>query len=181
MKTLRLITILAGVLFVVALSSCRKDQTQPGLSIDMSIEVTDMKDQTQPGLSIDMSIEVTDISAINAMLKISGEGDEPALIRMVSAVPEAEVIETVGSLDNSEAVKSYISGNGDAISLPYSAVLKDLNPETAYFIGVTAYDSDMNVYGYATTTFTTLDLSSITDDALGDPSDAGSLTENELE
>ena len=162
MKTLRLITILAGVLSVVALSSCRKDQTQPGLSIDMSIEVTD-------------------ISAINAMLKISGEGDEPALIRMVSAVPKAEVIEAVGSLDNSEAVKSYISGHGEAISLPYSAVLKDLNPETAYFIGVAAYDSEMNVYGYATTTFTTLDLSSITDDALGDPSDAGSLTENELE
>ena len=42
MKTLRLITILAGVLSVVALSSCRKDQTQPGLSIDMSIEVTDI-------------------------------------------------------------------------------------------------------------------------------------------
>ena len=105
---------------------------------------------------------MTDISAINAMLKISGEGDEPALIRMVSAVPEAEVMETVGSLDNSEAVKSYISGNGDAISLPYSAVLKDLSPETAYFIGVAAYDSEMNVYGYSTTTFTTLDLSSIT-------------------
>ena len=126
MKTLRLITILAGVLSVVVLSSCRKAQSQPGLSIDMSIEVTD-------------------ISAINAMLKISGEGDEPALIRMVSAVPEAEVMETVGSLDNSEAVKSYISGNGDAISLPYSAVLKDLSPETAYFIGVAAYDSEMNV------------------------------------
>ena len=47
--------------------------------------------------------------------------------------------------------------------------------------GVAAYDSEMNVYGYSTTTFTTLDLSSITDDALGDPSDAGSLTENELE
>ena len=111
MKPLRLITILAGVLSVVALSSCRKDRTQPGLSIDISIEVTD-------------------ISAINAMLKISGEGDEPALIRMVSAVPESEVIETVGTLDNPDAVKSYISGHGEAISLPYSAVLKDLNPET---------------------------------------------------
>lgn len=161
MKRIRLLLILAGAAALMAAVSCKK--------------------QSGPSLTIGLSVDVTDVTAVNAVMDIAGEGDTPTLVRMVSPVPQADVLEEIGSLDNAEAVRNYISSNGVAIDLPYHAVLRDLNPETAYFTGVVAFDANMDIFGYATATFTTKDLASLAEDALGDPSDAGSLTENVLE
>lgn len=160
MKKIRLFLTLASIAALMSAVACNK--------------------QSASGPSIDLSIKVTNVTAINAVMDVTGEGEEPALVRLVAPVHEAEVLETVGSLDNADAVKNYISSNGEAIDLPYNAILQDLDPETAYFAGVIAYNSNMDIMGYATSTFTTRDLASLAEDAVGDPSDAGSLDENEL-
>ena len=131
-------------------------------------------------LSIDLTMEVTKVKAINAMLEIKATGDTPSLVRYMGPTPEAEVLDAVGSLDNESAVKSFISKNGIAIKLPYSIALMNLEPEQKYVVGVVVYDSHMNAFGYATQVFTTLDLESMTDNALGDSSNVGNMTENIL-
>lgn len=132
-------------------------------------------------LSYDFTIDVTDVTAVNALLSLSGSGDEPALVRYMAPVLESEVLQNVGSMDNEQSLKEYVSRNGSAIKLPYSGVLKDLNPETSYVVGVVAYDANMDAYSFETTTFTTKDMASMTDTSVGDPSDAGHLTENVLQ
>ena len=51
-------------------------------------------------------------------------------------------------------------------------------PETEYVVGVAAFDSSMKVIASEVKVFTTLDLNSMFDESLGDPSGAGDLTEN---
>ena len=111
-----------------------------------------------------------------SMLK--SKSGEAALIRYLAPVQESVVLESVPNLDDSEAMKTYIARNGEAIKVPYNALLKDLQPETVYVVGAVAYDDKMTAVGYKMATFTTLDMASMFEDSLGDPSDAGSLTEN---
>ena len=86
----------------------------------------------------------------------------------------------MGSLTDEAKVKEHIKSNGVAIELPYKALLKDLNTETTYVVGVVAFDENMDAFGCRVETFTTLDMSSLTDRAVGDPSGVGNLTENVL-
>lgn len=120
---------------------------------------------------------MTDITAINARLAIDATGDKPSLVRYMAPVPEAEVKAAI-SMDDAEALKAYISKNGTAIELPYSSVLTELTPEMTYLVGIIAIDEQMNVYQYKTATFTMKDLASQFENTLGDPSNAGELTEN---
>ncbi len=157
MRTLKLIML--GCCISLALASCKKNN-----------------DTT---LSTELSIAVTDITAINARLAIESTGDVPSLVRYMEPIPEADVVSGVDTT-NTEALKDFISKNGAAIELPYSAVLLDLAPETKYVVGVVAIDADMNMYAYKTETFTMKDLASMFENTLGDPSNAGELTENTL-
>lgn len=157
MKKIKLLTIIAAVFSVLAVSSCKK---------------TPVADK-----SVELSMKVTDVKAINAKIEISADG-EAALIRYLAPVQESVVLESVPNLDDSEAMKTYIARNGEAIKVPYNALLKDLQPETVYVVGTVAYDDKMTAVGYKMATFTTLDMASMFEDSLGDPSDAGSLTEN---
>lgn len=131
----------------------------------------------KPTLSTEFTVEVTDITAINARLAIDATGDKPSLVRYMAPVPEAEVKAAI-SMDDAEALKAYISKNGTAIELPYSSVLTELTPEMTYLVGIIAIDEQMNVYQYKTATFTMKDLASQFENTLGDPSNAGELTEN---
>lgn len=145
----------------------------------LSLAFISCKKKEQPKLSMDFTIEVTDVTAINARLAIDGKGDAPALVRYMAPIPEAEISAEI-SMDDAEAVKSFVSRNGVAIDLPYSSLLLDLTPETTYVVGVVAFDARMNAYSYKTATFTMKDLASMFEDTVGDPSDAGNLTENIL-
>ena len=131
----------------------------------------------KPTLSTDFTVEVTDITAINARLAIDLTGDKPSLVRYMAPVPEAEVKAAI-NMEDAEALKAYISKNGTAIELPYSTVLTELTPEMTYLVGIIAIDDQMNVYQYKTATFTMKDLASQFENTLGDPSNAGELTEN---
>ena len=159
MKTLKLFAIIAGALAVMALSSCEQQVAKK---------------------TIEFTFHIEDVTAINAQLEISATGDEAALVRYLAPVPETEVLAVVGSLTDEAKVKEYLKNNGVAIELPYNALLKDLNTETTYVVGVVAFDENMDAFGYRVETFTTLDMSSLTDRAVGDPSNVGNLTENVL-
>ena len=159
MKTLKLFAILAGVLAVMTLSSCEPQVAQK---------------------KIEFTFHIEDVTAINAQLEISATGDDAALVRYLAPVPETDVLSVVGSLTDEAKVKEYIKTNGVAIELPYNTLLKDLNTETTYVVGVVAFDENMDPFGYRVETFTTLDMSSLTDRAVGDPSNVGNLTENVL-
>ena len=159
MKTLKLFGAMLFAICCMGVSSCKKQEAS---------------------LKIDFKIDVTEIKAINARLEITASGDKPSLVRYLAPTPEADVLAAVGSLDNASAVKSFISKNGSAIRLPYKVVLMDLTPEQRFVVGVVAYDSDMNAFGYSTQVFTTLDLASLAENPLGDSSNVGSMTENIL-
>ena len=157
MRTLKLITLCC---LLLAFSSCKKS--------------------SGPKLSTDFSIEITDITAVNARLAIDAIGDNPSLIRYMAPIPEDHVKSEV-NMTNESAMKSFISKNGSAIQLPYSAILQDLAPETTYVVGVIAIDAQMNIYSYKTASFTMKDLASQFENTLGNPSNAGDLTENTLQ
>lgn len=144
-----------------------------------SLAFVSCKKSDKVSLSTNFTVEVTDITAINARLAIGATGDKPALVRYMAPVPEADVKAEI-NIDDAKALKAYISRNGSAIELPYSAVLLDLTPETTYVVGVIAIDAQMNVYAYKTASFTMKDLASQFENTLGDPSNAGELTENTL-
>lgn len=143
----------------------------------LSLAFSSCKKSSGPELSTDFSIEVADITAVNARLSIDATGDQPSLVRYMAPKPEDQVKSEINMADES-AMKSFISKNGIAIQLPYSAILQNLAPETTYVVGVIAIDEQMNVYSYKTATFTMKDLASQFENTLGNPSNAGELTEN---
>lgn len=145
----------------------------------LSLASVACKKSDKAALSTDFSVEVTDVTAINARLAIDATGDQPYLVRYMAPVPEADVKAEI-NMDDAAALKTFISQNGAAIELPYSSVLLDLTPETTYVVGVIAIDSQMNVYACKTANFTMKDLASQFENTLGDPSNAGELTENTL-
>ena len=157
MKLLKILALAAGALMIVA--SCTKPSEQKEFKF---------------------TIGVTEITAVNAVLDINGEGDAPSLVRYLAPVPVDELLQSVTSLEDVAAVKAYVSKNGKAVNLPYHAILKGLNTETSYLVGAVAYDADMNDIGFKAVTFSTKDMASLTDSAVGEPSGAGSLTENIL-
>lgn len=159
MKTLKLIAMLVGAVALLTVSSCKKQEAPK---------------------TIEFTFQVTDVTAINAKLTIDATGTTPALVRYLAPVPETDVIAVTGSLDNVDKIRGFISENGSAINLPFSTLLKDLNTETKYVIGVVAFDENMDAFGHRVETFTTLDMSSLTDRAVGEPSGAGNLVENVL-
>lgn len=157
MRTLKLITVCC--LLLLGMISCKKQSAAPAKA--------------------DFSIEVSNVTAINARLQIDCKGKIPALVRYMAPVPEAIVASEV-DMNDAKAMKDYLSKNGEAIELPYSAVLLDLAAETTYVVGVVAVNENMELYDFLVETFTTKDLASMFDNVLGDPSNSGELTENTL-
>ena len=158
MKHLKLLVFLAAALSVMMVSSCKK--------------------QSEPKVSAELSVEITDIKAVSARLSITCEKGNPTLVRYLAPTLKSDVIAATGSVENKTAVETFITRNGNAIALPYNVLLKDLMPETEYVVGVAAFDSSMKVIASEVKVFTTLDLNSMFDESLGDPSGAGDLTEN---
>lgn len=158
MKSIKFFTIIAAVFSVLAVSSCKKAPAATK--------------------SVEVSIEVTDVKAINARIQIGIKGSDAALVRYLAPTQESVVLESVPNLEDEAAMKAYIGRNGEAVSLPYSTLLKDLLPETDYVVGVVVYDAKMTAIGYKMVQFTTRDMASMFEDCLGDPSDVGNLTEN---
>ena len=127
----------------------------------------------------DFTIEVSNVTAINARLQIDCKGNVPALVRYMAPKPEATVSSEV-NMNDTQALKAYVSKNGEAITLPYSSVLLDLTPETTYVVGVVAINENMEVYDCHVEKFTMKDLASMFENTLGDPSNAGNLSGNTL-
>lgn len=127
----------------------------------------------------DFSIEVSNVTAINARLQIDCKGTVPALVRYMAPKPEATVSSEV-NVNDPQALRTYVSKNGEAITLPYSSVLLDLTPEMTYVVGVVAINENMEVYDCLVETFTMKDLASMFEETLGDPSNAGNLSGNKL-
>lgn len=127
----------------------------------------------------DFTIEVSNVTAINARLQIDCAGTAPALVRYMAPTPKETVASAV-NMDDQEALKAYVSKNGEAITVPFSTVLLDLTPEMTYVVGVVAISEDMEVYECLTETFTMKDLASMFENVLGDPSNAGNLSGNTL-
>ena len=109
MKTLKLISVCC--LLLLGMVSCNKQQAA----------------QEMAGFSI----EVTNVTAINARLQIDCSGTTPALVRYMAPIPEATVSAEV-NINDAQAMKAYVSKNGQAIDLPYSIVLLDLAAETTH-------------------------------------------------
>lgn len=158
MKNIKLLAIVVAFCSLMSISSCNK----PGA------EGTGEPESP-------FTIEVSNIRAVLAMVDITLD-QEAELVRFLAPMTKADFDAAVNSSDV-EAVKTYISQNGEPIACPFNKVLKDLTKGTEYIIGVVAYDVDMNIFAYKTATFTTL----VDDDrVVGDESSAGSLTENKL-
>ena len=157
MRTLKLIS--ACCLLLLGIISCNKQQA------------------TQE--KADFTIEVTNVTAINAKVQIDCKGKAPALVRYMAPVPQ-ETVEAEINMKDSKALSSYISKNGQAIVLPYSEVLSDLASETTYVVGVVAINENMELYDHFVETFSTKSLASMFENVIGDPSNAGELTENIL-
>lgn len=157
MKILKLIT--ACSILLLGMISCNKQETVQEKA--------------------DFTIEVSNVTAINARLQIDCAGTAPALVRYMAPMPKETVASGV-NMENQEALKAYVSKNGEAVKLPYSSVLLDLTPETTYVVGVVAINEKMEVYDCLVETFTTKDLASMFENTLGDPSNAGNLSGNTL-
>ncbi len=125
---------------------------------------------------VEFTVEISDIAIQTASVSVSATGS-PTLVRMVDAIRLSDVQAALGSLEDEEAVKTWITRNGSAIVLPYDSAAKDLEPETDYFIGVVAFNKDMDVVAFKTATFKTLEAGSI---VIGGGSGAGSVNENTL-
>ena len=158
MKTIKFLAIIATVCSLMGLSSCNKPSGD-----DSQNEASAIK------------IEVSNIRAVLAVVDITL--DKPAeLVRFLAPMPKAEFDAAVNAAD-AEAVKLYISQNGEGIECPFNKVLTGLTNGTEYVVGVVAYDANMNIFAYQTAAFTTL----VEDDrVVGDDSSAGSLKENTL-
>ena len=156
MKTIKFLTIIAAVCSLMGLSSCNKPD--------------DSKEQASA-----FTIEVSNIRAVLAVVDITLD-KSAELVRFLAPMPKADFDAAVNASD-AEAVKSYISQNGEAIECPFNKVLTGLTNGTEYVIGVVAYDVNMNIFSYKTTTFSTL---AEDDRVVGDESSAGSLKENTL-
>ena len=124
-----------------------------------------------------IQIEVTDIATRNVTLSISCKGPAPALVRITDPVLKAEFLEAVGTLQSESAVTAYIKTEGWAIAVPYTNAVTDLFPSQDYVIGAISFDGNMDILDWEVCEFRTADLGSAT---VGDPSGAGSLTDNQL-
>lgn len=144
----------------------------------LSFCVISCKKQPAASVKADFSIEVSNVTAINARLQIDCK-NAPALVRYMAPVPETTVSSEV-NMNDVQALSAYVSKNGEAITLPFSAVLLDLTPEMTYVVGVVAINENMEVYDCLVETFTMKDLASMFENTLGDPSNAGNLSGNTL-
>lgn len=124
-----------------------------------------------------IQIEVTDISTRNASVNISFKGPEPTLVRLTDPVLKADYLEAVGSGQAESAVINYIKTTGYAVNVPYTNAMTDLFPSQDYVIGAISFDGNLDMQDWKICEFRTADLGSAT---VGDPSGAGSLTDNQL-
>lgn len=120
----------------------------------------------------EIQIAVTEIGSRNATVTVKTAGPAPALVRLTDAILKEEFPSDESTLPD------FLKTNGSAVSVPYTSALKDLFPSTAYVIGAISFDGNMDVLTWNTVEFRTEDLGTST---IGDPSDAGTVTENELE
>ena len=126
----------------------------------------------QPAESAGIHLEVTEIGTRTATVTVACTGPAPSLVRLTGAIP-AEEFPT-----GETAQPDFIKTNGSAVTVPYSGALKDLIPAMDYVIGAISFDQNMDVLTWDTFSFRTEDLGT---DTIGDPSGAGTLTENQLE
>ena len=99
---------------------------------------------------VEFTVEISDIAIQTASVSVSATGS-PTLVRMVDAIRLSDVQAALGSLEDEEAAD--------------------------YFIGVVAFNKDMDVVAFKTATFKTLEPGSI---VIGGGSGAGSVNENTL-
>ena len=122
-------------------------------------------------------IEVSDISTRNASVSISCTGPAPTLVRMTDPVLKADYLEAVGIGQDENTVIKYIKTTGYAVSVPFTSAMTDLYPSQDYVIGAISFDGNLDMQDWKIYEFRTADLGSAT---VGDPSGAGSLTDNQL-
>ena len=118
-----------------------------------------------------LDISVTEIGSRTATVNVSCQGPAPSLVRLTDAIRKEDFP------TNESTLPDFLKTNGSAVSVPYKSALKDLYPSTDYVVGAISFDKNMDVLVWATYEFRTTDLGTTT---VGDPSGAGSLTENKL-
>lgn len=130
------------------------------------------------GSSSGLRIAISDVKAQTFLLSVSSQSkQEPALVRMIEAIPLEVILKDVKSLENTEMLKTYLTRNGKAVNLPFETLVKDLSPKTEYVVGAVAFNDAMDVISFAVETVTTKAFGETT---VGDPSGAGSLVINNL-
>lgn len=124
-----------------------------------------------------LTLTVENVAIQTATVNLTSEGENPSLVRLLEPVPVEAVLAETGSLEDGEAVRTFLIRNGVAAVLPYSSAAKGLDPSTEYLVGAVSFDSKMEPTDWKIVRFTTLDAGSI---VIGGGSGAGSVKQNEL-
>lgn len=134
------------------------------------------KNETAVKASIDVA--VSEVSTQNANVSVTTEGPKPYLVRMTSPVLKEEFLSKVEAMTNETKIVAYANKYGVAVNVPYTSIVKDLNPDQDYVIAVISYNENLDAMAWDVVEFTTTPVGSV---VVGDASGAGSVTENELE
>ena len=180
MKTLKFFAAFAIVATLLTVESCKK-APQPGNNGDKpGVDQPVTPDEPViPEYPVKYTVTVDDIKLNYARISITITGDEESagtseVVRYV-VVKESDA----PSVTDYEALQTYITRNGEPITLPYNRIQRNLDEASTYLVGVLSYDADINVNGYMVKRFNTLTMSDLPN--LGDESGAGNLTENPLQ
>ena len=125
-----------------------------------------------------VSIAVSGVSTQNANLSVTTEGPTPYLVRMTAPVLKEEFLSKVETMYNDTRIVAYANKYGFAIVVPYTTIVKDLDPDSDYVIAAISYDKNLDAMAWKVVEFKTTQVGSV---VVGDASGAGSVTENELE
>lgn len=125
-----------------------------------------------------IEIAVSEVSTQNANVSVTTQGPKPYLVRMTAAVLKDEFLSKVETMTNDSKIIAYANKYGSAIVVPYTTIVKDLNPDQDYVIAVISYNENLDALAWDVVEFKTAPVGSV---VVGDASGAGSVTENELE
>ena len=125
-----------------------------------------------------IEVAVSEVSTQNANVSVTTKGPQPFLVRMTAPVLKEEFLSKVESMTNDSRIISYANKYGTAIIVPFTTIVKDLNPDQDYVIAVISYNENLDALAWDVVEFTTAPVGSV---VVGDASGAGSVTENELE
>ena len=123
-------------------------------------------------------IAVSEVSTQNANLSVTTQGPKPYLVRMTAPVLKEEFLSKVETMYNDARIISYANKYGFAITVPYTTIVKDLNPDSDYVVAAISYNDNLDAMAWNVVEFKTTQVGSV---IVGDASGAGSITENELE